>query len=164
MYGWQNVYVYEYWIAWYFISVSWPAQQLKWTLHIGTDLIDLPLHIAAYISTNFYLKPKRYLSDNIRPDCPGVFHGPVLGRAFFKNIELLGLGRHFGWKLFEAFGVFSAGLWVPIWVLWVPCPCFPLFNHYFYKISFYIQFPNKYLGVGFEFGPQRIWDLAFLCQ
>ena len=29
---------------------------------------------------------------------------------FFKNLELLGLGRHFGLKLFETFGVFSAGL------------------------------------------------------
>ena len=27
-------------------------------------------------------------------------------RAFFKNLELLGLGKHFGLKLFVAFGVF----------------------------------------------------------
>ena len=29
---------------------------------------------------------------------------------FFKNLELLGLSRHFDLKFFEAFGVFSAGL------------------------------------------------------
>jgi hypothetical protein len=31
----------------------------------------------------------------------------------------------------QTFGVFSAGLSAPILVLWVPCPCFPLINHYF---------------------------------
>ena len=40
-------------------------------------------------------------------------------------------------------------------------PCFPLFNHYFYKkLSLYIQIQNIYLELGFEFGPQRIRDLA----
>ena len=62
------------------------------------------------------------------------------------------------------FGAFSANLSAPILVLWVPCPCFPLINHYFYKkLSLYIQIPNIYLGLGFEFGPQRIWDLAIVC-
>ena len=37
-------------------------------------------------------------------------------RAFFKNLEQT-LGRHFGLKLFEAFGVFSAGLSAPILLL-----------------------------------------------
>ena len=46
---------------------------------------------------------------------------------FSKNLELLGSGRHFGLKFFEEFGVFSAGLSTPILVLWVPCPCLPLF-------------------------------------
>ena len=32
-----------------------------------------------------------------------------------------------------AFGVFLAKLSAPILVQWVPCPIFPLFNHYFYK-------------------------------
>ena len=40
-----------------------------------------------------------------------------------------------------------------------------LINHYFYNnLCLYIQIPNIYLGLGFEFGPQRIRDLAFLCQ
>ena len=77
---------------------------------------------------------------------------------FFKNLELLGLGRHFGLKFFEAFVVFSAGLSAPILVLWVPCPCFPLFNHFFYKTTKPLYPTPKYL-----FGSAQIfiweWDL-----
>ena len=51
--------------------------------------------------------------------------------AFFhRNPKLLGLGRQFGQI---SFGVFSADLSATILLLWVPCPCFPLSNHYFYK-------------------------------
>ena len=33
-------------------------------------------------------------------------------------------------------------------VHWVPCPCFPFFNHYFYKkLNLYIHIPNIYLGL-----------------
>ena len=91
--------------------------------------------------------------------------------AFFHwNPKLLGLGRQIGQINFGAFGVFSAELSVPILVQWVPCPqiipcpCFLLFSHYFYKkLSLYIHIPNIYLGLGFEFGPKRIRDLAFVC-
>ena len=70
----------------------------------------------------------------------------------------MGLGRQFGQINFRAFGVFSANLSAPIFVLWVLCPCFSLFDHYFYKkISLYIPIPIIYLGLGFEFGPQRIY-------
>ena len=82
---------------------------------------------------------------------------------FFKNPKLLCLGRRFGLKYFEAFGVFLAKLSAPILVLWVPCPSFPLFNNYIDKKSLYIQLQNIYLGVEFEVGTQRIWDLAFVC-
>ena len=38
-----------------------------------------------------------------------------------------------------------------------------LINHYFYKrLSLYIPIPNIYLGLGFEFGPERIRDLAIV--
>ena len=60
-------------------------------------------------------------------------------RVFFENPKLLGLGRQIGLKMLGAwaFGVFSAELSVPILGLCVPCPCFPLINHYIYKnISF----------------------------
>ena len=38
-------------------------------------------------------------------------------RAFFQKSRNLALGRHFGLKCFEAFGVFSAGLSAPILVM-----------------------------------------------
>ena len=42
------------------------------------------------------------------------------------------------------------GIW-DILVQWFPCPCFPLFNHYFYKkLSLYIHIPNIYLGFGYK--------------
>ena len=83
---------------------------------------------------------------------------------FYRNPKLLGLGRKFGQTNFGVFEVFSAKLLAPILVQSVPCPCFPLFNHYFYKkLSLYIHIPNIYLGLGFEFGLQRIMDLAIVC-
>ena len=83
---------------------------------------------------------------------------------FFPNFKLLGLGRLFGLVHFGAFGVFSADLSAPILVLWVPCPCYLLMNHYFYKkLSLYIQNPNIYFELGFDFGPQRFKDLPIVC-
>ena len=85
-------------------------------------------------------------------------------KPFQQNLKLLDLGRQCGQKNFGTFGVFWANLSAPILVHWVPCPCFPLINHYFYKkISLYIQMPNNYLALGLEFGPQRIRDLAIVC-
>jgi hypothetical protein len=82
---------------------------------------------------------------------------------FHRNTKLLGLGRQFGQINFGAFGVFSANLSSPILVLWVPCPWFPLIDRYFFKkLSLYIQIPKIYVGLGFEFGPQKIRDLAIV--
>ena len=48
--------------------------------------------------------------------------------------------RQFKQINFETFGVFSIDLSALILVLWVPCPCLLLINHYFYKkISLCIQ-------------------------
>ena len=56
------------------------------------------------------------------------------------NPKLFGLGRQIGQINFGAFGVFLVDLTAPILVLWVPCPCFPLINHYFdKKLSIYIS-------------------------
>ena len=44
--------------------------------------------------------------------------------------------------------------------------CFPtIYNHPFWynTLSLYTQIPNIYLGLGFEFGPQSIRDLAIVC-
>ena len=61
--------------------------------------------------------------------------------AFFHwNPELLGLGTQIGQINSGAFGVFLAELSAPILLQWVPCPYFPLYNHYFYKkLSLYIR-------------------------
>ena len=70
--------------------------------------------------------------------------------------SLLGLGGQIGQINF-------AELSTPILVLWVSRP---LFNHYFQddyfykKLSLYIHIPNNNLRLGFEFGPQRIRNLA----
>jgi hypothetical protein len=83
---------------------------------------------------------------------------------FFENLKPLGLGRQIGPNILGAFGVFLADLSAPILVLCVACPCFPLINHYFYKkLSIYIQIPNIYLGLGFDFRPGRFRDLAIVC-
>ena len=75
---------------------------------------------------------------------------------FSLNFRAFGLGRQIGQINSWAFGVFLAKLSAPILV----SPCFPLFNHYFYKkLSLYIHIPNIYLG----FGLQRIRHLAFVC-
>ena len=75
---------------------------------------------------------------------------------FYWNPELLGLGRQFWQVNIGAFGVFSAGLLAPNLVL-VPCPCFTLINHYFYKkLSLYIQNPKYLFGIG-------IWIWAIMC-
>ena len=81
----------------------------------------------------------------------------IPNEAFFHwNSKLLGLVRQIGQINFGAFGVFLAELSLSL-VHVFPCLCFPLFNHYFFKkLSLYINNPNIYLGLGFEFGPQRI--------
>ena len=66
---------------------------------------------------------------------------------FFKNLELImGLGRHFVLKCFEAFGVFSAGLSALILVLWVPYPCFSLFNLFLIIIALVTQWKIDHLA------------------
>jgi hypothetical protein len=67
--------------------------------------------------------------------------------AFFhQNPKLLGLGKQFGQINFWAFG----GIYQhPFWY------CESL-------IGLDIQIQNNNLGSGFEFGPQRPWDLAIV--
>ena len=60
---------------------------------------------------------------------------------FFQRSWTFGLGQKY----------FEARLSAPILVLWVLCPCFQLFNHYFYKkLSLYIYPTFKWSGI-------RIW-------
>ena len=118
--------------------------------------------------TKLYHDIQRFLCENkavyiVRPHCTVSWirarTTDTQRELFSENPKLLGLGRQIGPKNLGAFGVFLANLSAPILVLWVPCPCFPLINHfkhYFYKkLSLYIQIPNIYLGLvfEFEFGP-----------
>jgi hypothetical protein len=62
---------------------------------------------------------------------------------FSSKFQIIGLGQNICVTNFGAFGVLSADLSAPILVTWVPCQCFPIVNHYFYKkLSIYIQIPN----------------------
>ena len=80
--------------------------------------------------------------------------------AFFHwNPKLLDLGRQIEQINYGAFGVFSAELSAP------------MFGTVHYStvistkiLSLSIHISNIYLGLGFEFGPQRIRDLAFMCR
>ena len=84
-------------------------------------------------------------------------HAPqTLNAAFFSFKS-----RTFGFGLTNsgAFDVLSAKLSAPILVQWVPCPWFSLFLQ---KPKHLYPHPNYYLGLGFEFGPQRIRNLAFV--
>ena len=78
--------------------------------------------------------------------------------TYLHQRELLGLGRQIEPKCLVVFGVFSVNSSTPILVLWVSC-----YHNLYKKLSLYIQFPKKYLGLGFEFEPQWIRDLAIVC-
>ena len=70
---------------------------------------------------------------------------------FHQNPKLLNLDRKLGQINFAVFEVFSAEL------------CFLLINHYFYKKKLKPLYPNsKCFGLEFEFGPQKIRDLAIV--
>ena len=66
-------------------------------------------------------------------------------RAFFRKSQTFWLGQtnwavNFGaiWGIFDQTISTHFGTVSP-----VPCPCFPSFNHYFYKkLSLYIHIPN----------------------
>ena len=83
--------------------------------------------------------------------------GRPMKLIFHRNPKLLGLGRQFGqmhkfWGIWGIFGRFIiTHFQLPILVLRVPCPFFPLINHYFNKkLRLYIQILKKYLGVVVE--------------
>ena len=109
------------------------------------------------------LKVQSHLSNNVwineRPCPTGARTTDAQWSLFSLKSQTVGLEQQIGQINFGAFGVFLAKLSASILVLWVPCLCFPLINHYFYKkISLYIHIPNIYLELGFEceFGKQRI--------
>ena len=80
-------------------------------------------------------------------------------KPFFIEIQnFLGLGRQIGlWGIFDQTISIHFGAVSPLSMFSIIQPLFlqrtkPLYSH-----------SNIYLGLGFEFGPQRIRDLAFVC-
>ena len=67
-------------------------------------------------------------------------------RVFFENPKLFGLGLQIRPKSFGTFGVFLALSMLSVYQ--------PLFLQK--TKTFYIQIPKIHLGVGVEFGPERI--------
>ena len=86
------------------------------------------------------------------------------GAFFSLKSRTFGLKRQIGKINSEAFGVFSAKLHISTHFGTVsPLSMFSIIQLLFLRK--YIHIPNIYLGLGFEFefGPQRIRDLAFVC-
>ena len=83
---------------------------------------------------------------------------------FHFDPELFGLDRQIGQINSAEFGVFSAKLSAPILVV-SPLSMFFLIQQLFLQKNqnLYIHIQNIHLGLGFEFGPQRIRDLAIVC-
>ena len=89
----------------------------------------------------------------------------VNGCPFHWNPELWGLGRQIGQIILGHLGYFRLNYQYPFWYSESLIHVF----HYstiisIKKLSLYIHIPNIYLGLGFEFGLQRIRDLAFMCS
>ena len=87
-------------------------------------------------------------------------HGLQTPKEAFFHWKPELMGRQIGQINSGTFGVFLAELF------WYSESLIHFF-HYSTIISpkkqVYIHIPNIYLGLGFEIGPQRIGDLAFLC-
>ena len=103
-------------------------------------------------SNCFYALPMIESTDYGRPMKP----------FFHWNPELLGLGRQIGKINSGAFGVFRPNHQHPFWY---SESLVHVFHTLFLKktLNLYIYIPNICLGLGFEFGPQRIRDLASVC-
>ena len=78
-------------------------------------------------------------------------------KLFSPKNQTFGLGQ----ISFGPFRVFLADLLAPMHFGTVsPLSMFSINQP---LLSLYIQIPNIYLGLGFEFGPQRSRDLAIVC-
>jgi hypothetical protein len=85
---------------------------------MGLLMNKMVTNVLLLAKLNYKITKGRNSSDKF--GCYSWKHGlrtPRERELFFKSLELLGLGRHFGLKLFEALGVFLAGLSAPILVL-----------------------------------------------
>ena len=83
---------------------------------------------------------------------------------FSSKYQFFGLGQTIWadkcWGIWGTFGLFISNHFGTVSPLSMFCINQPLFLQ---KLSLYIQIPNIHLGLGFEFGLQRIGDLAIVC-
>ena len=86
---------------------------------------------------------------------------------FSSKSQILGLGQTIWadkfWGIWGIFGRFISthfGTESPLSMFFINQP---LFLQKTKPVCLYIHIPNIYLGLGFEFGPQRIRDLAIVC-
>ena len=76
---------------------------------------------------------------------------------FFKNLELLGLGRHFGWNFLGIWGIFGRTISTHFGTVFFIIQ--PLFLQ---KTKLLYPTPKYLLGAGFEFGLQIILIFSLL--
>ena len=84
---------------------------------------------------------------NIIPRQPGKELSVTARESFFQKSWTFGLGQAFWAENFWGIkGIFSLTISTYFGtVVWVPCPCFPLFNRYFYKKTKPLYPTSKYL-------------------
>jgi hypothetical protein len=73
---------------------------------------------------------------------------------------LIEIQKFWAWGIFGIFGQTISTHFGTVSFLSMFSIIQPLFSQ---KLSLYINIPNINLGLGFEFGPKRIRDLAFVC-
>ena len=116
-------------------STSACRQSLSWFDWPGWKLVIYWMIEVRIVHTNISLKIMPNLGHTISEILEGFIRVEHMGYPRTTNAQ---------WSLFSSksqtfgleqtnFGVFSADLSAPILVLWIPCPCFPLINHFFYK-------------------------------
>ena len=79
-------------------------------------------------------------------------------KSFFIEIQNFWAGKFWGiWGIFHQIISTHFGTVILLSMFSIIQPLF------LQKLSLYIQIPNINLGLGFEFGPKRIMDLAIVC-
>ena len=76
------------------------------------------------------------------------YEGPM--KPFLSKYQIFWLGQTIWANKF--WGIFDRFISTHFGTVWVPCPCFPLINHYFWKTKPLYPNPNIYLGLDYEFG------------
>ena len=115
--------------------------------------------LANFLRQGYLMKNKQILIKN-------TDYGRLIKPFFIKILNFWGWADNLGTLIFEngIWGIFGRfisthfGIVSPLSMFFINQPLFLQ-----KKLSLSIQIPNIYLGLGFEFGPKRIRDLAIVC-